>query len=197
MMSASTQPIVSPEVLWAQREDEIYLTINVSDVESPKIELTKDSLHFVGPSHGKVYEVKLDFFKEVDPEASRQNVTARSLQFVIAKSAPGPYWPRLLKASGKPHFLKTDFARWKDEDEEEEEEDKDKGKAGFDMSQFSGMGGGMPGMPGGMGGGMGGFDMSQLQAMMGGGGMDFGSDDMPEGDSDDDDLPELEDAPKA
>jgi prostaglandin-E synthase len=56
------------------------------------------------------------------------------LSFVIQKKEQDEaYWPRLLKASGKPHFLKTDFARWKDEDDEEEE---GAGKD-FDMSAVS------------------------------------------------------------
>jgi hypothetical protein len=38
---------------------------------------------------------------------------------MIPKQESGPYWPRLLKESGKRQWLKTDFARWKDEDEEE------------------------------------------------------------------------------
>jgi hypothetical protein len=65
-----TSPVVTPEILWAQRPNELYLTINVSDVESPKIELTENSLHFVGPSHGKVYEVKLDLLKDIDVDVS-------------------------------------------------------------------------------------------------------------------------------
>ncbi|KAI9364511.1 HSP20-like chaperone, partial [Zopfochytrium polystomum] len=149
----------SPELLWAQRDNEIYLTINVSDVVDPKIELKPDSIHFAGPSHGKLYEFKLDFYKEIDPESSRKNVTARSIVLIIAKKqGEYQYWPRLIKSSTKPHFLKTDFARWKDEDDDDDEDARGPG-GGFDMSQFTGMGDMMGGM-GGMGGlgGMGGMD---------------------------------------
>ncbi|KAJ1556453.1 hypothetical protein HK405_004502 [Cladochytrium tenue] len=152
MMAAGAT--ATPEVLWAQRDNELYVTINVSDVESPKITLTAESLQFSGPSHGKTYEFKIEFFKEVDP----------------AKQGEFQFWPRLIKSSTKPHFLKTDFARWKDEDDDEDEDP----KGAFDMSQFTGMGGM---------GDLGGF-----------GGANF-DDDTPD-DSDDEDLPELEAAPK-
>ncbi|KAJ3024907.1 UNVERIFIED_CONTAM: hypothetical protein HDU68_007667 [Siphonaria sp. JEL0065] len=207
----NTIPTISPEVLWAQRTDELFVTINAADIIEPQITLTKQQLKFEGTSTaGKKYAVTLDFHAEVDPEASRQNINARALVFVIVKAVKGAgYWPRLLtKSAGKPHFLKTDFSKWKDEDEEDEEVEAAPA-GGMDMSQFSGMGG-MPGMGGmgGMGGagGPGGMDLEALMAQMGGAGglggaegMDFskfagaGGEDAE--DSDDDDLPELEDAP--
>ncbi|KAJ3070881.1 hypothetical protein HDU98_006114 [Podochytrium sp. JEL0797] len=221
MMSSTTPAAIAPEVLWAQRTDEIFLTLNVSDIVDPQITLTKDQLKFEAANkQGKKYAVTLDFHAEVDPEASRKNITGRSIVFVLYKAAKEqPYWPRLLKSSaGKPHFLKTDFSRWKDEDEEDEEEEAAPagpggpgGPGGFDMSQFSGMGGmggaggmgGLESMMAGMGGagGMGG--MADLQSMMGGmggaGGMDFSKFAGAAGDEEDsdDDLPDLEDAPPA
>ncbi|KAJ3214284.1 hypothetical protein HDU67_001829 [Dinochytrium kinnereticum] len=69
-----------------------------------------------------MYEVKLDFYKDISVEASRQSANARQLLFILQKNETGqPYWPRSLKASGKaPHFLKTDFSKWKDEDDDED-----------------------------------------------------------------------------
>ena len=60
------------------------------------------------------------------------------------------WWPRLNKGS-KLNFVKTDFARWRDEDDEDDEPE----AAGMDM--------------GGMGG-PGGFDIQSLMAQMGQGG---------------------------
>ncbi|TPX36524.1 hypothetical protein SmJEL517_g01188 [Synchytrium microbalum] len=199
-----------PEVLWAQRANEIYITINLADVTDPNIKLTPEALHFDGISHNQRYKVDLEFFKDVDPETSKRNITARSLVFVITKKEQDvEWWPRLLKKSGKtPHYIKTDFSKWRDEDDEEAE-----GGAGgeggnpFDMdfSQFSNMGmggGGMGGMPGmgGMGGmmggmpGMGGMDMSGMDM----GGDDSDDDELPKGGEDlEDDLPVLEPATAA
>merc|ERR1712087_935092 len=72
------------------------------------------------------------------------------------------FWPRLLKDKAlEKNQVKIDWDRYVDEDEEEE---------GFDMSNMEGGmgmggGGGMPGMPGGMPGGM---DMDALMKQMGG-----------------------------
>ncbi|KAJ3087124.1 hypothetical protein HK102_011777, partial [Quaeritorhiza haematococci] len=139
MAAVTSQKPLHPEVLWAQRANEVYVTINLSDVENPKINLTNTTLTFAGDSKGSPYEVSLEFNKEVDPEASRQNVTARNITFVIAKKEQDqPWWPRLLKGTGKsPHWLKTDFAKWKDEDDD----DADEMAPGMDYSQFAQMGG--------------------------------------------------------
>ncbi|KAI8824415.1 HSP20-like chaperone [Fimicolochytrium jonesii] len=185
MMTAATNTLI-PEVLWAQRTDELFVTINVSDVEHPEVNLSATGLKFTGASHGKEYSLDLEFFKEVDIEASKQNITARNLSFVIAKKATGEeYWPRLTKEKAKYHWLKTDFSKWKDEDEVEEEvaAGGPGGAGGFDgidFSQFQNMAGGMGGM-----GGMPGMDF-------GANGMDLGGEQDSDDEEEDGDLPKLE-----
>ena len=82
----------------------------------------------------------------MDQDDIKQITTDRTITLVIAKKDEGPYWPRLLKASGKsPQYIKADWDKWVDEDEEDEAED---AMAGLDMSamqQFGGMGGDMGG----------------------------------------------------
>jgi hypothetical protein len=39
---------------------------------------------------------------------------------IIKKEAEKKYWPRLLKAEGKPRWLGADWSKWTDEDEENE-----------------------------------------------------------------------------
>ncbi|KAI9018465.1 HSP20-like chaperone [Hyaloraphidium curvatum] len=167
-----------PEVLWAQRAGEVYLTINLSDVHGQKIDLDEEKLHFKGESNGKTYEVTLEFSKPVDPAESKQSITPRSCYFVLKKKeADQSWWPRLVKGAKNPFFVKTDFSRWKDEDDEDEDA---KGNP-FDMdfSQFSNIGGGAGAAP--LGGG-------PPAGAMG----DFDSDDEEEGK---DDIPDLEPAP--
>ncbi|KAI8622749.1 hypothetical protein BC830DRAFT_1087616 [Chytriomyces sp. MP71] len=68
-MMASSVTTITPEVLWAQRPDELYVTINAPDVPEPTITLTKNQLKFEGTNtSGKKYAVTLDFLKEVDTE---------------------------------------------------------------------------------------------------------------------------------
>ena len=39
-----------PKVLWAQRKDRLYISIDLQDVQSPKIDITND----VAAKHGKI-----------------------------------------------------------------------------------------------------------------------------------------------
>lgn len=190
-----------PEVTWAQRssateaeKNHVFLAIMVPDVSPQKIKLDVQPtyLDFTGYSESKKanYHVRLDFYKEIDPSASKTNHTSRAVEFVLQKKdLEVEFWPRLLKDSKKVHFLKTDFDKWVDEDEQDEiAEDDDY------MSRMGGMQG-MEGM-GGMGGdgGFGGIDFSKLGGMggmpdmSGMGGMGDEGDD----DEDDDEMPELE-----
>ena len=192
-----------PLVKWAQRPNVIILTICVEDCKEPKIDVKPEYLQFAGNGgpEKKDHEVKIEFFKEIDPEKSKYAVRDRVIEFALEKKESGPYWDRLLKEKTKMHWLRVDFNKWRDEDESDEE------AGGGDleqmMSQTGGLGGmggggmpgmpgmgGMPGMPGmgGMGGGM--PDMSKMP----GGGMGRPSlDDLDaEEDSDDEELPDLE-----
>jgi hypothetical protein len=98
MMAATNSAVLAPEVLWAQRNDCVYLTVNVSDVENPKIDLTPQSLTFSGVSHNKNYEVKLDFFKEVDPEVSASFARYDGIATVQVESLFGAYLGPVLLA---------------------------------------------------------------------------------------------------
>ncbi|OQO09334.1 hypothetical protein B0A48_04732 [Cryoendolithus antarcticus] len=202
---------ITPEVTWAQRsstsepeKNHIFLAIMVPDVSPSdiKLDIKADSLTFTGYSQSKKanYHVELQFFKEIDPSASKTHHSARAVEFVLQKKdLEEEYWPRLLKDKAKVHFLKTDFDKWVDEDEQNEvNEDDDY------MSRMGGMGGGAGGMPGGMGGmggmggdgGFGGIDFSKLGGM-GGGDMgdmgDMGGDDDEDDDEEDgdDEMPDL------
>lgn len=106
---------------WAQRsssseaeKNHVFLTISVPDVDPKKIELDvqSSSLTFTGYSQTKkaTYHVKLDFYADIDPSASKINHTPRDVEMVLQKKELNEeYWPRLLKDKAKVHFLKTDF----------------------------------------------------------------------------------------
>ena len=103
-------------------------------MERPTVRLDPASSHgrlyFAGeggpPADRREYELEVELYGEIDAEASRVAVGARSVSVVVAKKESGPHWPRLLAAKGRvPMWLKIDWDRWKDEDEEEEEENAD------------------------------------------------------------------------
>ncbi|KAF9185861.1 hypothetical protein BGZ51_002411 [Haplosporangium sp. Z 767] len=166
-MSASTT--LTPEVLWAQRANLVYITVNLPDA-TPTINLTEDKLEVTATSDGKNYAVSIDFNQAINPETSVTKPSARNIFFTLMKKKE-EWWPRLNKGSKKLNFVKTDFSRWKDEDDEDDEAEQADGMD-MGMGGMGGMGGGMGGMGGGMGGmgGMGDMDFQKLMASMGQGG---------------------------
>lgn len=131
--------------------------------------------------------MKINFYKKINPEKVASKNSGRCYEFVITKAdTKGEYWPALTNEKKKPHWLKVDFNKWKDEGSDDEEQNDMGGNFGDLMSSMGGMGamGGMPGM-GGMGG---------MGDMMG----DKPSfDDLEdEEDSDDEEIPDLEEAKK-
>lgn len=132
-----------------------------------------------GPEEHK-YVLDLELYGEIDASDVKKAVTDRTITLVIAKKEEGPYWPRLLKATGKtPQYIKADWDKWVDEDEEDEAEDPFKGM------DFSSMGGGFNPMDFASMAGDGGLDMSKLGDLAAGMGEGGDSED----DSDEEDAP--------
>jgi len=167
-----------PTVLWAQRPDSIFMTIDLKDVKDQVLDVTETKITFSGVSADVKYAFEFEFFAPIDQENSKIN-TRRLIELYLPKKEEDS-WSNVAKT--KQSYVKVDWNKWLDSDDEGE---------GFDTEGMGGMGGGMPGgmggMPGmgGMGGmpGMGGMDFSQLMGGMGGmGGMPGMG-----GDSDDED----------
>ncbi|KAI7355104.1 hypothetical protein KC367_g8078 [Hortaea werneckii] len=196
--------VLTPEVTWAQRssateaeKNHIFLTIAVPDVDPKKIKLDVQPTHvdFSGYSETKKaqYAVKLDFYAEIDPAATKIHHTQRDIEMVVQKKQLGEeYWPRLLKDKAKVHFLKTDFNKWVDEDEQDAVPEDDDYMSRMAGMQGMGGDGGFGGIDFSKLGGMGGADMAGLQGMQGMQGM--GGEGLDEGDDDDDEegMPALE-----
>mmetsp|Transcript_10842 Transcript_10842/g.16177 ORF Transcript_10842/g.16177 Transcript_10842/m.16177 type:complete len:176 (+) Transcript_10842:35-562(+) len=156
-------------IKWAQRKDSLYLTIALPDVKNETLEVTEDTLKFKGISNGSEYTHDLEWMHKVDPKESTWKVLPSSIQMHLVKQEKdSEFWPQLQKDKLKEkNGISVDWNKYVDEDEEE-----DAGE--FDMSALSG------------GSGFGqGMDMDNL------GGYDEDDD---EGDSDDENLPDLEDA---
>ena len=86
--------------------------------------MEKDSLFFkgTGGADQKLYEVSMKLLKEIDPDKTKYIVRPRCVEFALEKAEEGPYWERLLADKTKQHWLKVDFAKWKDEDDSDNEE---------------------------------------------------------------------------
>ncbi|CAH0673961.1 unnamed protein product [Spodoptera exigua] len=160
---------VPPAVLWAQRKEDVFLTFSIES-KNPTIKIEKDSVYFKGvnESDKKVHEVTIMLYDAVIPETSAFVNKGRCIEMVLRKEKKdASYWPSLTKDKKKPHYLKVDFNKWKDEDDEEDNEN---------------------------GGGNSNDIEEMLRSMVGGGGdkADKPSFDDLETDSDDENLPDLE-----
>ncbi|XP_046397352.1 prostaglandin E synthase 3 isoform X2 [Ischnura elegans] len=144
----SGETIHPPPVMWAQRNNVVFLTICLEDCKEPQIKLENDKVYFhgIGGTDKKVHEVTIEFYKEVDADKSVQFKRDRNIEFMLRKKEPGPYWPHLMKDKKKYHWLKVDFNKWKDEDDSEDELG---GNDELDemMRQMGGLGAGDDGKP--------------------------------------------------
>jgi len=201
------EQLPTPPVTWAQRKNLVYVNIILEDSKEPTLKIEKNKLVFKGKGgpDQKDHELNIELFSDVKPDDSKFIVRARGTEIVLIKEdQEASYWPRLTKEQKKYHWLKVDFSKWKDEDESDDESAGPGAGAGGppgggDFEEMMRQMGGMGGLGGGMGGmggmpGMGGMGMPGMGGMgMPGMGGDFG-DLEGEGDSDDEELPDLEEA---
>ena len=155
-----------PRMKWCEREDKVYLTIELPDAKDAAVTIEAREFTFRATAAGATYEERIALFADVSKEKSTYAVTARQVFCVLIKEE-AKWWERLVReGEKKPANLHVDFDRWADEDDDAGDVD----TSGFDMQSMMGGGGGMGG--GGMPGGM---DFSQLMAGMGGGGAGGGA----------------------
>lgn len=121
----SSSKVLTPEFLWAQRKDQVFITVNVPNVKKGvSVKLTDEGqIYFKGfggaVGHEAEYLLDITLFKPIKADQSKYKITARSAVFRIHKADSGPYWDRLLKAEGRNVHCKIDWDNWKDEDEDE------------------------------------------------------------------------------
>lgn len=164
-------------LLWAQRKDKVWITVVLENCKDGAHALTEQTFSFkgTGGTENLKHEVDLTLFGEIVPDKSTCQKSDRQAFYTLAKKdTDAPYWPRLIKEQKKLHYLKTDFNRWKDEDDSEDEGAQEE-KEDFNLDAMMNSMGGLNGA-GGPG------------AFMGMGGPEAEA----EGDSDDEDLPDLQ-----
>ncbi|GFP79010.1 uncharacterized protein osi_027940, partial [Phtheirospermum japonicum] len=112
-----------PPVKWAQRSDELCITVELPDAKNVKLNLDPEGKFYFSATSGvdnTPYEIDIDLFDKVDVNESESSVTSRNICYLV-KKAESKWWSRLLKQEGKPPvFLKVDWDKWVDEDEQDE-----------------------------------------------------------------------------
>ncbi|KAM7537301.1 hypothetical protein Aperf_G00000062372 [Anoplocephala perfoliata] len=104
-----------PSLLWSQDEKNIFITVKLSDVENPGLQIGNKSINFhatgVGASGLRKYAFSLDLFDSVDEETSDFNVSDTAVNVVLVKQK-AVVWPRLIEAADQRlPWLRTDFDR--------------------------------------------------------------------------------------
>uniref|UniRef100_A0A8C9WDT4 Very-long-chain (3R)-3-hydroxyacyl-CoA dehydratase n=2 Tax=Scleropages formosus TaxID=113540 RepID=A0A8C9WDT4_SCLFO len=114
---------LTPHVYWAQRHSEIYLRVELSDVQNLDISVQDNILRFRAQGHGakgdNEYEFSLEFLEPVKPEVTHRS-TQRQVNITVKKQEHS-WWDRLTVQERKPLFLAPDFDRWLDESDAEME----------------------------------------------------------------------------
>jgi hypothetical protein len=150
--------MATPPCSWAQNVDTIFLRVLLPHLHGPHVEFAADEI-VISAADGLAEPVAFKLNGAIDPERSVFGLDHQGLDIRMPKAEPGtPYWPRLLSAKGKPHWLSVDWPRYEAEPDSEEEAPEMPAMGGGDFGgmDFSGMDFG----------GEGGLDMSALQGMM-------------------------------
>ncbi|XP_033750354.1 very-long-chain (3R)-3-hydroxyacyl-CoA dehydratase-like isoform X2 [Pecten maximus] len=117
-----------PFVYWGQKTDQIFLKVDLRDVENEVVKLTESGLTFNAEGFGvrgqNYYSIDIEFYHPVDPEESKYRVLGPCIEFQIKKSGDGEIWPRLTYDKIKMPWLKIDFDKVAYEDSESEKEEK-------------------------------------------------------------------------
>lgn len=126
---------VPPPAVWAQRNDVILLTLNV-ECPDPVFKFTEETMYFkgLGLPEKKNHEVTIQFYSKINPDKVVSKNTSRCIEFVISKAdTKASYWPKLTNDKNKPHWLKVDFNRWKDDGSDDDANEGDNGLSLDDM----------------------------------------------------------------
>uniref|UniRef100_A0A672J3J4 Very-long-chain (3R)-3-hydroxyacyl-CoA dehydratase n=1 Tax=Salarias fasciatus TaxID=181472 RepID=A0A672J3J4_SALFA len=113
---------LTPLVYWAQRHEEVYLRIELTDARNISIHVHENVLHFAAQGNGakgqNEYEFNLAFLLPVKTKVHKS--TQRQVNITVKKEQWG-WWERLTLQERRPVFLSPDFDRWLEESDAEME----------------------------------------------------------------------------
>uniref|UniRef100_A0A8C6LD77 Very-long-chain (3R)-3-hydroxyacyl-CoA dehydratase n=1 Tax=Nothobranchius furzeri TaxID=105023 RepID=A0A8C6LD77_NOTFU len=114
---------LTPLVHWAQRHEEIFLRVELTDAQVSTLTWLLLALLFRAQGYGAKglheYEFSLEFLFPVKPQV-RHKSTQRQVNLTVQKERRG-WWERLTLQERRPVFLTPDFDRWLDESDAEME----------------------------------------------------------------------------
>ncbi|KAI6207823.1 CS domain protein [Aphelenchoides besseyi] len=112
----------NPTILWAQRKELVYLTVEVEKLNMDELKCDGNKFSLKGSDSTTKFDVELEFFDNVNWDDHKRMEKSRYLVLVIPKTEQ-KWWPQLLKKAGKVPWIKVDFDKWVDEDEAADEKE--------------------------------------------------------------------------
>jgi hypothetical protein len=110
---------VPAPVRWAQRKDKVLVTVGVIDVHDPLLKIEGSNFTFTGTAGQTSYASNVELFNEIDASQSQYVVRPRGIEIALVKKDASVWWPRLVKSTGKCHWLAVDWNRWVDSSDDE------------------------------------------------------------------------------
>ena len=74
---SSSAPLI-PDFKWAENNDNIFLTVEVSDAKDLKVDIKDDQIVFAANSQGKDYALDLKLKKKIDAAVGKKKKHARN-----------------------------------------------------------------------------------------------------------------------
>ncbi|KAJ9560599.1 hypothetical protein OSB04_005759 [Centaurea solstitialis] len=112
-----------PTLKWAQRDDLLFITIDLPDAKEVKLKLEPEGKFFFSATSGSdniPYQIDINLYDKVDVNESKYSIGSRNIVYLVKKEET-KWWSRLLKQEGRtPVFIKVDWDKWVDEDEQDE-----------------------------------------------------------------------------
>ncbi|XP_023234145.1 putative ATP-dependent RNA helicase TDRD12 [Centruroides sculpturatus] len=121
--------IVTPQVTWWQKKEEIIITIHVIGVKDFDIDIKEKQIYFSAIVNGKCYRFEEELFSLINDNMSKARIYGQNVEIRLSKAKKGLKWPRLIATEQKKIYIKLNFDHL---DDSESEEDIPKTKITFD-----------------------------------------------------------------
>jgi len=146
--SSNASHVPPPAVVWAQRKDKVFLTVKLEGCVDPTVEIKDTTLYFKGKGGTSKtdHEVLMEFNKEIDPETSKYQSTGREIAFILMKKEASMGFWPRLLKDSKKMHYLKTDFSKWRDEDDSDVDEQEDFNLDEMMSSMGGMQGGMPGM---------------------------------------------------
>lgn len=110
----------NPNILWAQDRTNLFLTLEILNLESQECTVVENKVIFKGKSLEKEYNFEIELYSNVDKEKYTVQVKPTHVYIMLEKTSR-QFWNRLTKT--KQNNVKIDWQKWVHDEESSEDSD--------------------------------------------------------------------------